>query len=59
MLAVDAAVGTEHLKLIRQPFGRLERAAIVPEVGIVALRRLVMQDQEVADVDIFLIRLLR
>src|SRR3546814_15793966 len=57
MLAKHAPRRSEHRDLFGEPFGRFERAAIGPEVRVVARRRLVVEDEEIADVDIFAHRL--
>jgi len=56
VLANDAPGAAKDVDLVRQAVRRFERPAIVPEVGVVALRRAIMQHQEVADIDVFLHR---
>ena len=57
MFAEYAAVPPEHFDLVGHALGRIDLPAVVPEREIIALRRLVMEHQEVADIDIFLDRL--
>src|SRR3546814_9761604 len=57
MFAKDAARRAEDGKLFLQPLGRVERAAGVPEGRVGALGRLVVKDEEIADIDIFAQRL--
>src|SRR3546814_20844288 len=54
---LDAARRAEDGKLFLQPLGRVERAAGVPEGRVGALGRLVVKDEEIADIDIFAQRL--
>ena len=53
VLAVDPAVAAEQIHLALQGVGDAHRPAVVPERRVVALRGLVVQDDEVADTLVF------
>ena len=55
-LAEDLAIQFEQFHLFGQCFWYIHRAAIIPEFGIIALRRIIVKDQEVPDSCVFLAR---